>query len=499
MIGPVTSDDDKDPLTRLPSTRRIARGGVAFIGAKFAAQIFLWGVTLYVTTLLQPADFGLLTLAAMVFGLAEMFVEAGMGRALIQATELHRSDIAQAFTTSIIFAAVFYVLIYFSAPWLAKQLNAPLLTDLLRVIALSIWLTPLQTICGALIERRLLLSTQSVIVVTVAVTQGLLVFVLAYAGLGVWSLAAGVLGGRLCQCLLVWYASGWCPHVALPKRRMSNLIRYGMTLNFGSLIWFANSNADFAVIAMRLGATALGYYSLAFQIISMPADKLAASVNQIAFAVYCRLQSRPDDLARACVRVISLLFAVTAPTLIGLALVAGDALPMFMGAQWQPTVLPLQLLAPTGCMIVVASTLPPLLNALGRPELVLFYSLVRLAIFPFAFLLMGWIAGVVGVCIAWLTLMPIFIIGLVHLTESTTGVGLRKIAAALTPTVAAVAVMSATVLSVRGLFPPDAVAARLAASILSGVLVYVGTLCLIARQTLLAEWQWLYRLLAPTP
>ena len=498
MIGPVTSeDDDKDPPTRLPASRHIARGGLALIGGKFAAQIFQWGVTLYVTTLLQPADYGVLTLAAMVFGLAEMVAESGIGRALIQTSELRQSDIAQVFTISIVFAAALYVIVYIAAPWLASYLNEPELTDLLRIIALSIWLTPLQTICGALIERRLLLSAQSVIVVTVAVTQGLLVFALAYTGFGVWSLAAGVLGGRLCQCLLVWYLSGWRPRVAIPSRRVSSLIRYGMTLNLGSLIWFTNSNADAAVIASRLGATALGYYSLAFQIISMPADKLAASVNQIAFAVYCRLQSGPDGLARACIRVISLLFAVTAPALIGLALVAGDVVPMLLGAQWQPAVLPLQLLAPTGCMIVVASTLPPLLNALGRPGVVLYYSVLRATIFPLAFLFMGWIAGVVGVCIAWLTLMPIFVVGLVHLTESITGIGLRKMADALAPAAVSVAIMAAAVLAVRSLLPADAIVGRLAASIVVGVLVYVGTLYLIARRTLIAEWQWAYGLLRP--
>jgi teichuronic acid exporter len=486
---PSSDDSGRIEFPRLPKQAYLILGGLALISSKVVAQAFQWSITLYVATLLQPADYGLITIAVMVFGLAEMLAGLGLGRALIQKSDVDDSDLAEAFTISLGLAIGLCVMTWLIAPSLAAYVNEPSLTLLLRVISLSLLLMPLQTVCGALVERRFLLRKQSMIVVVVAMIQGFLVLGLAYSGYRIWSLAIGILGARACQSLLFWQVSGWRPRLVVPSFRGSPLIRYAVILNVGTLLWFANSNADFAVVTAQLGAAALGYYALAFQIISLPVDKLAASVNQIAFAAYCRLNDKRDDLSHAFLRIMSLLFAVCAPALVGISLVADDAVPLVMGVRWQPAVLPLQLLAPAGCLMVVASTLPPLLNSLGRPDINLYYSMLRAAVSPAVFFAMGWAGGVVGVCAAWLLLMPLFLIGLVHFTRATTGIGLETLARALLPIIGAVAAMCAGVLIVRG-FLPDQMPVRLMASIAAGFVIYVVVLYFAGRDALIGEIHW---------
>ena len=48
-------------------------------------------------------------------------------------------------------------------------------------------------------------------------------------------------------------------------------------------------DADYAIVGRLMGPVELGYYSLAFMLISIPVDKIVATCNQATFPVFCRL------------------------------------------------------------------------------------------------------------------------------------------------------------------------------------------------------------------
>ena len=195
------------------------------------------------------------------------------------------------------------------------------------------------------------------------------------------------------------------------------------------MLWFILQYADFAVLGALVGPLFLGYYALAFQLISLPVQKIAATANQVMFSVYCKLQ---DDRAR----LRDWLLRLTVLQDFGPAhsgghgAVAEDGLPVLLGNQWRPAILPLRLLCPVGGFMMVGSALPPLFNAIGRPDINLRYSAVCAVLLPVSFLGAGWWGsqehgsegGLVGVCLAWLCLHPLIVTGLIFLTRHLTGV-----------------------------------------------------------------------------
>src|ERR1700686_3815559 len=64
--------------------RQAVRGGTLLLAARLGAQLFQWSVTLFVTRLLEPNDYGMMTAGVLFVGLADMLAEAGVGKALIQ-------------------------------------------------------------------------------------------------------------------------------------------------------------------------------------------------------------------------------------------------------------------------------------------------------------------------------------------------------------------------------------------------------------------------------
>ncbi|MBY0232183.1 MAG: lipopolysaccharide biosynthesis protein, partial [Gemmataceae bacterium] len=349
--------------------RNAVRGGAVLMAARLAVQVFTWAVTFVVARRLAVSDYGVMAWALLVVHFADQLAEAGVGRALVQKKELGPTDRDQAFTLSLGLGALLYTALFLASAPLAASLQVPELVPLLRVMGLLLLIVPFRTVALATLDREGRFSRQALIVVLKSLAQSALVLSLASAGAGYWALAAGALLGNAAEAAATLHASRWVPSLAWPGKEARALVAFGLWASGGAMLWYVYSNADFAVVGSMLGKEALGAYSFAFMLMSIPVERLTASVNQIAYPVFCRLQHEPERLRSWHRRLTTLLGAIAVPVLAGMALVADDAFPLVLGEKWNPAILPFQLLSLVGILNVLVYTLSPLLNALGRPDL----------------------------------------------------------------------------------------------------------------------------------
>jgi O-antigen/teichoic acid export membrane protein len=469
--------------------RQAVRGGALLLSARLATQLFQWSVTLFVTRLLEPSDYGMMTAGVLFVGLADMLAEAGVGKALIQKKDLSDADLAQGFTLGVLLSAGLYLVLFLAAgPVEVYYQDRSGFALFLRVLSLLLFLVPVRAVAGALLERNLRLGRQSAVQLGGALAQAALVLSLALAGLGYWALAAGTLASRLMEAGCVWYASGWRPRLAWPARHAWSLLSYGLHVSGASLLWFVYNNADFAAINTFDGTVVLGYYAVAFQLMTLPVQKLSAHVNHILFAVFCKLQDDRPRIRDWFLRVTVLLSFVIMPVLTGLAAVAGDGIPLLLGERWSEAILSFQLLCPVGVILVVSSALHQTLAALGRPDVTLKYNIACALLYPAGFFTAAYLAGPTGVCLVWLVLTPLLVAVLFRATRGVTGIGVRDVLAAQAPVLAGVGFMLCCVLAVQWLMRDDArVAARLGATIATGVAAYTGWMLATAQRTVLAD------------
>jgi O-antigen/teichoic acid export membrane protein len=494
ITAEVSAPEDAAASTPRRLAGRAVRGGVLLLAARLAMQLFVWGVTLAVARILLPDDYGLMTMATVFLVLADLLADAGFGKALIHKDQLRPSDVASAFTMSLTLSVMLYGVLFVVAGPGEEFLALPGFTLLLRVLGLLVLLVPFRTIPLALLDRDLRMGQQAAAHVICSVVQSGMVLGLALAGAGYWALAAGAMTARVLEVAVLSYAARWRPSVVHPGPESWELLRFGMHASFASLLWFFYSNSDFAIVGKLAGATALGYYALAFQLISLPVQKLTANANQVAYPVFCRLRDDPVRLRDWYLRLTVLLGFVGMPVLAGMALVADDAFALVLGPRWQPAVLSFQLLSVVGILMVYGATFPPLFNALGRPDVSLRYTAACTILFPAGFTVGGVFWGVTGVCIVWLVLYPLIIGVLAVLTRRLTGVGPLTLLWAQRPILGATLFMTSVVLIVRwSLEGSDRPWLRLILCIVAGVAAYTGVLLALARSTVLADLRSLLR------
>lgn len=475
--------------------RSAIRGGGVLIGCRWAAQLLSWAVTLGVARLLGPQDYGVMTGALMLLGLGDLLAEAGIGRALVQKESVTDADHAQGFTVSLLLALACYGLVLAGTLPTARFLRIPELRLVLPVMGTVILMMPFRTISLGILDRRLELVRQGQVSLLVTALQSITVLALAVVGAGYWALVVGAVVSRVVETVCLGVLAGWRPRLAVPGRAAWLLLRFGVPLSSGGLLWYAYSNSDFAVVGRLAGPVALGYYSLAYQLMSVPGQKVTSNINQIAFPVFCRLRTDPERLRDWYLRLTALLCFILLPVMGGAALLARDGIETLFGAKWLPAALPFQLLSVVGVFTLFSASLIPLLNALGRPGVALRYTAACSLVFPISFTVAGTSHGMIGVCVAWAVVFPVMVGLLIHFTRELTGAGLLSVLRAQVPVLRAGVVMAAAVVVALRTVPGGSVpaGARLAATVGVGAAAYAGCLWLTAQETVLADVRTIWR------
>jgi O-antigen/teichoic acid export membrane protein len=481
---PALSATHPDSLTL---KRRAARGGAMLLGVRLGLQFVTAIVTIVVARFLQPFDYGVMTAGAILLDLADRLTEIGLGRALVRKPDLNEDDLAEAYTICSLLSWVSYALLFLLAGPAAVYFRDPRLTTYLRVAGLAVLLIPFRTIPASIIQHQMRLERLSVIQMASTLLQAAVLLPLAVGGFGYWSLVVAALAARLTEAVLLGAATGWWPRLRRPGAASGYLIRFGLHTSGSGLLYHLYSNADYAILGRLGGLVVLGYYTLAFNLVTLPVSRLTANLNQVAFPTFSRLQHDPERMWGWYLRLVGLIGLVGLPVMVGMALVAGDAIPLVLGAKWRPAVVPFQIMSLAGTTMLIATSLPPLFGVINRPDLNFKYSAACALVLPPAFYLLGRAYGATGVALAWALVYPMIACGLVVATRSLTGLGLRKFLVVLAPSLAGLAAMVATVGLVKCGLGGEASPLRLALSIAAGILSYTPIAWWLGRRTVIAD------------
>jgi O-antigen/teichoic acid export membrane protein len=231
----------------------------------------------------------------------------------------------------------------------------------------------------------------------------------AYLGLGYWSLVIGVIGGALLTLAMSLVVR---PHrLAFPSRwsELRGSVRFGRDVLLASLAWYEFSNADFVIVGRVFDKMSLGLYAFAWNVASVPVEKIAALVGGVTPGVFSAVQRDLPAFRRYFLSITEALATCTMPLAIGLTIVAGDFVQVVVGERWVGAVFPLRVLALLGGLRSLTALPTQVMVATGNPNLARRCSLIAGVVLPICFLV-GTRWGLGGVAVAWLVAFPILVV-----------------------------------------------------------------------------------------
>jgi PST family polysaccharide transporter len=188
-------------------------------------------------------------------------------------------------------------------------------------------------------RRRLLPETISVGIAAVVA------LVAAFAKAEVYSLVIYQLLRVTLNTVIAWMVVRWRPTAKRPDRRtVKQILSYALPLTGAELILYARFNLDYAIGGVRLGTSALGVYTLAWNTADRPALLINSFFDKVGFATFARLRLQAENRARLVQMYLTatrLLMALTIPLFLGAALVREELVATVFGGKWQGMVEPL--------------------------------------------------------------------------------------------------------------------------------------------------------------
>lgn len=291
-------------------------------------------VYLVLARLLPPHAFGVVALATAYVEFLQVFRNQGVSVALVQRERLDPEHLDSAFWGGILLGLLMGLVSFATAGLFARGANQPALEHIVRWLSIAFVLSALSSVQDAILRRELRFQALAIRTLIAQVVSGLLAIGAALAGLGIWSLIVMALAQQLASLVVLWRASSWRPELRFSWSRYRELLAFGASMTGVQLIRFVRMRADSFLIGVGLGATPLGYYSVARQLVQGTTAVVTGSVGPVLWSTLARLQDEPRRLARAIYQAAEMLALVTFPVFIGAAAVSQGIVPMVLGERW---------------------------------------------------------------------------------------------------------------------------------------------------------------------
>jgi PST family polysaccharide transporter len=306
---------------------------------------------------------------------------------------------------------------------------------------------------------------------------------LAFSGYGYWALVLAMIAQSFSLTMAYWMSTGWIPGLPRSNVPIATLLRFGITVTFNSLLAVFAYNAEKILIGRFWGASALGIYGRAYQLINIPTASINAAVASVALSSLSRLQDDPQRQRRYFLKGYSLLISLTVPLTLFCALFGNDIILVILGPKWMEAAPVFRLLAPTVLIFGIINPLFPLLLASGLQRRSLHLAMV-IAPVVLGAVALGIPYGPTGVAFAFSTAMGLWLVPHVIWCLHGTAISPRDLAlACCKPFLAAFLSAGPAFAAYHLLFGLDWAIVRLLLSAVTMAGIYFGVLLF-----LLGEW-----------
>ena len=466
--------------------RSFARG-IAWLGSvKWVVQLLTWGTTIVVARILTPADYGLLTMGTVLLEIVGLLSESGLGTTVVTLREITGEQIGQINGAAVLFGLISFAFTCLAAWPVGWFYGASALPPVIVALSFTLVIFAFRVVPGALLQRDLRFRRLAAIDASQGLVQALTTVILAVLGFRYWSLVLGALVGAAVGTAGTAAARPY--KIRWPRwKTLRPILPFTRNVLVSRLFWFTYQNSDFIVAGKRLGTVALGGYSYAWTLASMPVDKISALMNSVSPPIFSAVQHDIAALRRYFLTVSEGLAVFAFPLTVGIALVARDLVPVVLGDRWLFMIAPLQVLAIYSTIRVITPTASQVLVVTGDTRFLMYMSGVAAIALPTAFYI-GSRWGTLGIALAWTVAHPVAVyVPLYTRLHRRLELPVWTYVRALWPATSGCLVMAATIALVHVVRPGPAVTViELAFEIIAGALAYSGCLLLFHKKRVLA-------------
>lgn len=340
------------------------------LGLSFATQYTEMAIqfigVMFLARLITPEEIGIYSVAAFLMALLHVFRDFGVGKYLIAVEDLTADRIRSAYGVAIILAGSIALLLYFSAPLVARFYDEPRVADILEVMSISFALTPLGGLLTSIFRRNMQFKKIMIVRVASSISHVITAVTLATHGFGALSLAwanfAGILAFGITAIVLRTRGTPYMPSF----RNMREILSFGSVNSLGSIATVLGTNGPDVIIAKTINLAASGYFSRANGMIQMFRTLVNGAIVPLILPYFSQLRREQGDANLAYRSAVEHLTVFAWPFFTVLALLALPSVRVLYGTQWDASVPVVQVLCIAGALVNLTAFAGDVMIAHGK-------------------------------------------------------------------------------------------------------------------------------------
>lgn len=341
------------------------------------AQAVSFLVSIILARLLAPEAYGTIALAMVFINILQVFVDSGMGTALIQKKDADDLDFSSVFYFNIAACLVLYAGLFLAAPSIAQFYGDPALTALVRALSLTVVVSGVRNIQQSYVSRHLLFKRFFFSTIGSTLASAVVGIAMAYAGSGVWALVGQSLSNVVTGTIILWATVPWRPRRMFSWQRLKGLLSFGWKLLVSSLLDTGYNNLRSLIIGKLYSSADLAYYNQGDKLPNLVITNINASIDSVLLPTMANEQDDPARVRSMTRRAIKTSTYVMAPLMMGLAACAEPLIRLILTEKWLPCVPFLRIFCITYMFYPIHTANLNAIKALGRSDLFLKLEIVK--------------------------------------------------------------------------------------------------------------------------
>lgn len=366
---------------------------------RFSVQGIQFVIGLILARLLTPSDYGIIGMVAIFMAISQTIIDSGFSKALIQKQDRTEVDFSTAFFFNIIVGLICYLILFLASPYIASFFNEPILKDVLRVLAINLFLNSLAVVPIAKLSIKVDFKTQSKASIVSTILSGALGIVLAYKGVGVWALVAQSVSHSFINVVVLWYLLKWRPQWKYSWKSFKKLFGYGSNVLVAGIISTIYANINTLVIGKFYTPNDLGNFTRGQQFPSLLSTNLTTIVQRVTFPILSKIQdddNRLSSVYRDYIKISSLgIFFL----LVLLSFIAEPLVTFLLTDKWIDAVIYLQVFCYALMFDHICAINLNLLYVKGKTKLILRLEVIKKGL-AFIILMSSIPFGVFAICLS---------------------------------------------------------------------------------------------------
>jgi teichuronic acid exporter len=334
-------------------------------------------IFLVLARLLTPADFGVVALVGAFIGISGVFVNSGLGTALIQTKQVNETDYCTVLYFSIFIACVLYLFLFLAAGSIAGFYKEPIMEIVLKFYAISIIISAINGVQKSILMREMEFKKIFLVSSISVIFSGAISIWMAFLGFGVFALVVNSIFLGVSSTAAFFIVMKWRPKLVFSMDRLRELFGYSYKLLLSNLIEVGYINIFPLLIGKSFSSAALGYYNNGKQIPSLISSNINASITSVTFTIYSRYQSDLDKLKSIVRQSIIVSNLLILPIMALLAGTAESLVILILTEKWLPSVPYIQLFCVVYGLHHQHNINFQAISAIGRSDVFLKYQLIK--------------------------------------------------------------------------------------------------------------------------